>query len=146
MNKYESLRQAASEALRKGDTTGRMTINDIINSIDKLSMEGKTRKEITDELVDTALTKYVKMIKESIETCPDTENYSKRKAQLRQQLAIAEQYAPKVVTDPNEIRAILEAQVQTAGRKFSNMGELMKFAKSAGCDGKATQSVAKEFI
>lgn len=146
MSKYEELRRAASMALKNGDTVERMTLNDIIASINSLSMEGKERKEITDELVDTALSKYVKMMKESIETCPNTENYAPRKAQLQEQLNIASHYAPRVVTDVEEIKAILMAHTKEAGRNFSNMGELMKFAKANHCDGKATQSIAKEFI
>ena len=103
MDKYETLKADMTTALKEGKKLRRLTIADMVASIDKAATAGKTRVAITDALVDEVLTKYVKTVKEMIDTCPDDIKYVDRKSEYMIKLAIAEEYAPKIIDDVDEI-------------------------------------------
>ena len=63
MDKYETLKADMTTALKEGKKLRRLTIADMVASIDKAATAGKTRVVITDALVDEVLTKYVKTVK-----------------------------------------------------------------------------------
>ena len=67
MDKYETLKADMTTALKEGKKLRRLTIADMVASIDKAATAGKTRVAITDALVDEVLTKYVKTVKEMID-------------------------------------------------------------------------------
>ena len=77
MNKYESIRADMTTALKNGDKLRRLTLADIIATIDKTATAGKTRVDITDAFVDEVLVKYKKTVQEMIDTCPDKADYAK---------------------------------------------------------------------
>ena len=89
MDKYETLKADMTTALKEGKKLRRLTIADMVASIDKAATAGKTRVAITDALVDEVLTKYVKTVKEMIDTCPDDIKYVDRKYEYMIKLAIA---------------------------------------------------------
>ena len=89
MDKYETLKADMTTALKEGKKLRRLTIADMVASIDKAATAGKTRVAITDALVDEVLTKYVKTVKEMIDTCPDDIKYVDRKSEYMIKLAIA---------------------------------------------------------
>ena len=91
------------------------------------------------------LLKEVKIIKEQIETCPATrpeilEEYEHR-------LMIIENFAPKLVTDPIEITAMIEATLVKAGVNIetANKGQVMK-AVMPVLKGKADMKIANQII
>ena len=148
MNKYETLRYDLNEALKKGDKARRTVIADIIAAIGKAAMAGKTRVEITDQLVNEVLTKYKKTIQEMIDTCPDTEQYAARKAEYIANMAIVNEYAPQLITDPMAITAIINTILDEKGMigtdvaKGTIMKTVMPMLKARNCDMK----VAKELL
>ena len=73
LTKYGRLCVDMNEALKNGDKLARKTISDMVAAIDKASVAGKVRVEITDELVDSTLLKYKKAPQESIDTWPNNE-------------------------------------------------------------------------
>ena len=145
MDKYETLKVDMTTALKEGKKLRRLTIADMVASIDKAATAGKTRVAITDALVDEVLTKYVKTVKEMIDTCPNDEKYAARKAECREKLAIVEEYAPKVIDDVDEIVkmvnywGICNAVSITSGNKGVIVKNVMPFLKKQGCDMKAAK-------
>lgn len=145
MDKYETLKADMTTALKEGNKLRRLTIADMVASIDKAATAGKTRVMITNALVDEVLTKYVKTVKEMIDTCPDDEKYAARKAECREKLAIVEKYAPKVINDVDEIVkmvnywGICNAVSITSGNKGVIVKNVMPFLKKQGCDMKSAK-------
>ena len=52
MNKYETIKADMTAALKSGDKLRRLTLADMVATIDKAAIAGKTRVEITDAFVD----------------------------------------------------------------------------------------------
>lgn len=152
MNKYETLKNEMTLALKNGDKLRRVTLGDMVASIDKAATSGKVRQEIVDSLVDEVLTKYQKTVKEMIDTCPDAEAYLDRKIEYKAKLAIVEEFAPKVIDDPEEIEKIIRYVCATQGTELtsSNRGGMMKLImpalKQSHCDMKVANEVIKNMV
>ena len=149
MSKYETLKADMTAALKEGNKIRRVTIADIVASIDKATIGAKSRAVITDQLVDEVLIKYHKTVKEMIDTCPNDEKYADRKAEYIAKLAIVEEYAPKVINDVKEIVkminywGICNAVSITSGNKGIIMKNIMPFLKKEGCDMKAAKEAVE---
>lgn len=150
MSKYESIKADMTTALKNGDKLRRLTLADMVATIDKAATSGKKRVEITDAFVDEVLLKYKKTVQEMVDTCPDNEKYADKKAEYLAKLAIAVEYAPKVIDDKNEIVKMINywgvcnAVSITSGNKGIIMKNVMPFLKSKSCDMKVAQEALKE--
>lgn len=150
MNKYESIKAEMTAALKSGDKLRRLTLADMVATIDKAAISGKKRVEITDAFVDEVLLKYKKTVQEMVDTCPDTEKYAEKKAEYLMKLAIAAEYAPKVIDDKDEIVkminywGICNAVSIVSQNKGIIMKNVMPFLKKEGCDMKVAQEALKE--
>ena len=150
MNKYETLKADMTKALKDGDKERRLTLADIVATIDKASTSGKTRLEITDALVDEVLIKYKKTIQEMIDGCPA--DRTKLKAEYENKLAITLEYAPKVVDDPVEVETLIlnfacdNNLVLTKSNKGAIMKAIMPFLKQNNCDMKVANGVLNKVI
>lgn len=145
MTKYEILKNEMTNALKDGNKLRRATLADIVASIDKAAMAGKTRAEITDQFVDEILLKYQKTVAEMIETCPDNVQYAARKAEYREKASIVAEFAPKTITDVAEIEKIINyvcmcnQTMLTSGNKGQMMKLIMPTLKKEHCDMKVAQ-------
>ena len=159
MNKYETLKAAMTAALKAGDKERRLTLADIVATIDKASTSGKTRVEITDAFVDEVLTKYKKTVQEMIDTCPDSAEdpildakFKARRAEYFNKLAITLEYAPKVMEDPFEIETLIlnfaceNGLVLTKSNKSAIMKVIMPFLKQNNCDMKVANGILNKVI
>lgn len=150
MNKYEVIKAEMTAALKSGDKLRRLTLADMVATIDKMATSGKKRVEITDTFVDEVLVKYKKTVQEMIDTCPDNEKYADKKAEYIAKLAIANEYAPRVIDDKDEIIKMINlfGADQCISIVSQNRGILMKmvmpFLKKEGCDMKIAQEALKE--
>lgn len=150
MNKYETLKADMTAALKTGDKERRLTLADIVATIDKTATAGKTRVEITDALVDEVLIKYKKTIQEMVDGCPA--DRTKLKAEYENKLAITLEYAPKVVDDPFEVEALIlnfaceNNLVLTKSNKGAIMKAIMPFLKQNNCDMKVANGVLNKVI
>lgn len=150
MNKYETLKADMTKALKDGDKERRLTLADIVATIDKTSTSSKTRLEITDALVDEVLIKYKKTIQEMVDGCPA--DRAKLKAEYENKLAITLEYAPKVVDDPFEIETLIlnfaceNNLVLTKSNKSAIMKVIMPFLKQNNCDMKVANGVLNKVI
>ena len=150
MNKYETLKADMTKALKDGDKERRLTLADIVATIDKAATSGKTRIEITDALVDEVLIKYKKTIQEMVDGCPaDRVNL---KAEYENKLAITLEYAPKVVDDPFEVETLIlnfaceNNLVLIKSNKSAIMKVIMPFLKQNNCDMKVANTILNKVI
>ena len=149
MNKYDFIKKEMTIALKNGDKLRRMTLADMIATIDKAATSGKKRVEITDALVNEVLIKYKKTIQEMVDTCPDTEKYAENKAESLARLAIATEFAPRVIEDKDEIIEMINvwSNENSINICSKNKGAIMKgvmpFLKSQNCDMKIAQEAIK---
>ena len=152
MNKYETLRADMIAALKSGNKFRKLTLSDIIATIDKTATAGKTRVEITDAFVDEVLIKYEKTVQEMISTCPDTEKYAAQKQEYIDKLNIVQEYAPKVIENIDEIKKMIN--LWSCGNQIAivnqNKGIIMKsvmpWLKQNHCDMKMAQIAIKEML
>lgn len=144
LTKYGRLCVDMNEALKNGDKLARKTISDMVATIDKASVAGKVRVEITDELVDSTLLKYKKALQESIDTCPDNEKYAALKNEYCQQMAIVDKYAPKVIDDPIKIKETILKWMEEFGVTKFDKKTLMPKCKQAMMNMKIVNQVVKE--
>ena len=150
MNKYETIKADMTKALKDGDKERRLTLADIVATIDKTSTSGKTRLEITDALVDEVLIKYKKTIQEMVDGCPA--DRTKLKAEYENKLAITLEYAPKVVDDPFEVETLIlnfaceNNLMLTKSNKGAIMKVIMPFLKQNNCDMKVANGVLNRVI
>ena len=149
MNKYESIKADMTTALKNGDKLRRLTLADMVATIDKAATSGKKRVEITDAFVDEVMLKYKKTIQEMVDTCPNTEKYADKKAEYLAKLEIAKEFAPKIIDDVDEIRkminlwGITNAVSITSGNKGVIIKAIMPWLKQNHCDMKAAQEALK---
>ena len=159
MNKYESIKADMTSALKNGDKLRRLTLADMVATIDKASTSGKKRVEITDAFVDEVLLKYKKTIQEMVSTCPDGAADPQRDAELKarkteyqMKLAIVMEYAPKVIDDPDEIEKLIldfaceNDLVLIKSNKGAIMKTMMPFLKQNGCDMKVANEILNRVI
>ena len=152
MNKYESIKAEMTAALKSGDKLRRLTLADMVATIDKAATSGKKRVEITDAFVDEVLLKYKKTVQEMVDTCPDTEKYAEKKAEYLMKLAIATEYAPIVMKDPVEIEKLIldfaceNNLVLTKSNKGMIMKSIMPFLKQNNCDMKIANGILNKVI
>ena len=152
MTKYENIKSDMNNALKVGDKARRAVLADMIAAIDKASVAGKTRVEITDLFVDEVLIKYKKTVQEMIDTCPDTEQYAARKAEYIANMAVVDEYAPQMITDEAVIlnlinETLYQHEICVA---LQNRGIVMKTVmpvlKMKNCDMKIAQEVLKKMF
>lgn len=150
MNKYETIKVDMTAALKAGDKERRLTLADIVATIDKAAMAGKTRTEITDAFVDEVLVKYKKTVQEMVDGCPA--DRTALKAEYMNKLAITLEYAPTVMEDPIEIEKLIlnfacdNNLVLTKSNKGAIMKSIMPFLKQNNCDMKVANGILNRVI
>ena len=98
----EKLQNDMNTALKNGDKFRRMVLADLLASIQRASMAGKERIAITEKLIDEVLLKAQKTAQEMIDTCPA--DRIDKMMEYQAQMEIINEYAPKLITDPEEIK------------------------------------------
>ena len=120
----EYLQREMTIAMKESDTELRDVLRSAIGAIKKMAID--KRCEITEELVNEVLIKEAKILQEQIDTCPIdrqelVEEYGNKLFKLKT-------YIPKIMNDPEEIRAIVIGELAAAGIESvkSNKGVVMK--------------------
>jgi uncharacterized protein YqeY len=142
----EFLQNDMKQAMKIGDTELRDIMRSAIGAIKKMAID--KRCEITEELINDVLIKEAKILQEQIDTCPierqDTANEYKSK------LAKLKIYLPRIMNDPEEIRAIVIGELAAAGiepvksNKGITMKTLMPIFKKLNADMKIVNQVITE--
>lgn len=140
---FETLQKAMMAAMKARDKARKDSISVLVSAAKKLAIDEGCRENIPDELVDRAILKEIKSVKEQIDTCPDER--TDLKEQYKATLAVMEEYAPKMLSE-EEIKAILtEKFAEVIATK--NKGQIMKavMAELKGkADGKLINKVVAE--
>ena len=141
--KLETIQESIKIAMKTHATLEVETLRSVVAAVKKAAID--KRCEITEELVDEMLLKEVKIIKEQIETCPATRPEMLEEYEHR--LMIVENFAPKLVTDPIEITAMIEAILVKVGVDIetANKGQVMK-AVMPVLKGKVDMKIANQII
>lgn len=122
----EVLRTDMAAALKSGLSRRKAVLSEAIGAIQKAAIDKKQKDNITEDLVNEVLLKEMKTVQEMIDTCPDSRQDLKCEYTYRKE--ILEQYCPKLLDNPSEIRAIIDNQLAIAGIEVvkSNRGLIMK--------------------
>ena len=141
--KLETIQESIKIAMKTYATLEVETLRSVVAAVKKAAIDRQC--EITEALVDEMLLKEVKIIKEQIETCPATRPEMLEEYEHR--LMIIENFAPKLVTDPIEITATIEATLVKAGVDIetANKGQVMK-AIMPVLKGKVDMKIANQII
>ena len=143
LNELQALKVAA---MKSGDKPRVKVLNDIIVLVQKEQTKGKTKIEATEEMVAQCATKAQKTLEEMVATCPNTSDYAERLADYSAQLAIAREYAPQLITDPEELaRMVVDAINGEVELTVRNKGKIMKLVMPV-LKGKADMKIANEVI
>lgn len=137
---------------KQGDTFMKDVLSNMIDAVKKASMTAKGRVEITEQLVNETLMKYQKTVQEQYDTCPDSAEDPVRDAELKdrkaaylRELRIVKEYAPQLLTDPEEIEKTILSLVGDLPLVKSNRGNVMKLV-AAELKGKADMAVVNKVV
>ncbi len=139
----EVLQKEMIAAMKARDKERKETISSLVSAVKKLAIDEGTRDHIEEELVDRAVLKELKTVKEQLDTCPDDRAELKEAYQNRYQ--VISEFAPKMMSE-DEIREVLTTKfAEVVATK--NKGQIMKavMAELKGkADGKAINQVVAE--
>lgn len=140
---FNILQKAMIDAMKARDKKRKDSIAVLVSAAKKLAIDSGCREDIPEELVDQAILKEIKSIKEQIDTCPA--DRTELLEEYNERLAVMSEFAPKMLSE-DEVRTILiEKYSDVIATK--NKGQIMKtvMAELKGkADGKVINKVVAE--
>ncbi|MCD8347345.1 MAG: GatB/YqeY domain-containing protein [Lachnospiraceae bacterium] len=139
----ETLRKDMVAAMKAKDKPRKEAISSLVSAVKKVAIDEGCRDDIPEEMVDRAILKELKSVKEQIDTCPDSRADLKAEYQFRYDV-IAE-YAPKLLS-ADEVKAILQEKFADV-LATKNKGQIMKTVMGelkGKADGKVINQVVAE--
>lgn len=122
----EQLKKDLVIAMKKGDEIEKSAIRTLIAAATNAAIAKNQKDNITEDIVDAAILKEKKTLEEMVAGCP------KERTDLLEQymstLCVINHYAPTLMDDPEEIRAIVVGELAAAGIEATkaNKGLVMK--------------------
>lgn len=137
----ETLQNEMIMAMKNKDKERKNVIAGLVDAVKKASITDKGRVEITEDLVAQVLLKEQKTIQEMIATCP--ESRPELLTEYHNKLNIVNEFAPRVISDPEEVRAFIQETSDLTGMELvkSNRGKFMNLFK-----GKLDMKVANQIL
>ncbi|MBO6089491.1 MAG: GatB/YqeY domain-containing protein [Lachnospiraceae bacterium] len=138
---FETLQKDMIAAMKAHDKARKDSISVLVSAAKKIAIDNGCRENISEDIVNQAVLKELKSVKEQIDTCPAerTELLEEYKARL----AVFEEYAPKMLS-AEEVEAILKEKfAEVIATK--NKGMIMK-SVMAELKGKADGKVINEVV
>ena len=135
---FTTLQKAMIDAMKARDKARKDSIAVLVSAIDS-----GCREDIPDEMVDQAILKEIKSIKEQIDTCPADRTELLEEYNAR--LAVMSEFAPKMLSE-DEVRTILNEKFADV-IATKNKGQIMKAVMSelkGKADGKVINAVVAE--
>ena len=135
------LQKDMMEAMKAHDKTRKESISVLYSAAKKVGIDNGCRDNVPEEMVDQAILKEVKSVKEQIETCPAerTELLEEYKARL----AVFEEYAPKMLSADEVENLLKEKFAEVISSK--NKGVIMKTVMPE-LKGKADGKIISEVV
>lgn len=141
----KELQAAMIAAMKAKDKERKEAVSVLVSAVKKAGIDAGCREEIPEELVDQAVLKELKSVKEQIDTCPEDRTELLESYQRR--YAVMEEFAPKLLS-AEEVKELITsrfAQVLATGNKGQVMKAIMPELKGKA-DGKVVQQVVAELI
>ena len=138
---FTTLQKAMIDAMKARDKARKDSIAVLVSAAKKLAIDAGCREDIPDEMVDQAILKEIKSIKEQIDTCPADRTELLEEYNAR--LAVMSEFAPKMLS---EVRTILNEKFADV-IATKNKGQIMKAVMSelkGKADGKVINAVVAE--
>ncbi len=132
-------------AMKNGDTEKKLVLSSLLSNIKNMAIDQKCKDNISDELVNKAILKEIKTVKEQIDTCPSTRTDLLEK--YKEDLFILEEYAPKMLSE-DEVRNILNTKFADV-IATKNRGQIMKTIMpelKGKADGKMIQGIVENIV
>ena len=139
--KLETLQKDMMEAMKAHDKARKESISVLYSAAKKLGIDNGCRDNVPEEMVDQAILKEVKSVKEQIDTCPAER--AELLEEYKARLAVFEEYAPKMM-GADEIEAFIKekfADVIATKNKGAIMKSVMPELK-----GKADGSIISQIV
>ena len=124
-------------ALKARNKFRKDVISSLVGAVKKAAIDKNCRDNITEELVNAVLIKEQKIMQEMIDTCPATRPEVLAEYTAKKQ--IIDEFAPQVITDPAQIKTMVEAIGIDLTKK--NRGVIMKVLKDNLVDMKVANQV-----
>lgn len=137
----EQLQKDMITAMKAHDKVRKDAISSLISAVKKIAIDEGCRDNIQEELVDRAIIKEMKLVKEQIETCP--EERAERKASYQETYDIIKEYAPAMMSEEEITSFITEKYAELLATK--NKGMIMK-GVMADLKGKADGKLINEVV
>ena len=140
---FETLQKAMVDAMKARDKERKDSISVLVSAVKKVAIDAGCREDIPEELVDQAILKEIKSVKEQIDTCPAEREDLKASYEAR--YAVMQEFAPKMMSE-EEIKAVLMdkfADVIASKNKGLIMKAVMGELKGKA-DGKLINQVVAE--
>lgn len=132
-------------AMKEGDKFRKGVLAELVGAVKKAGIDAGHRDNIPENIVDSVLTKEKKTANEMVDTCP--EDRPDTLIEYMNRVAIIEQYAPRLLDEPEEIEDIISGILATNQLEAtkSNRGNIMK-ALSQNFKGKIDMKVAAKVL
>lgn len=141
----EILQAEMISAMKAKDKLRKDTISSLVSAVKKAGIDNRCKDNIPETLVDTTLIKEQKTMQEMIDTCPAER--ADTLAEYQKKMEIIKEFAPKLMTDPEEIKIrilslLLDATIDLEKK---NRGAIMKLVVPE-FKGKADMSIVNKVI
>ena len=141
--KLQVLQKEMVAAMKARDKERKETLSALVSAVKKLAIDEGKRDDVPEELVDRAILKELKTVREQLDTCPDERVELKTEYQNRYN--VISEFAPKMMTE-DEIKEVHTTQfAELVATK--NKGQIMKeviFELKGKADGKTISKVVAE--
>lgn len=140
---FDTLQKDMIAAMKAHDKTRKDAISTLVSAAKKIAIDEGKRDDIPEEVVDRAILKEVKSVKEQLDTCPD--DRAELKAEYQARYDIMQEYAPKMLSEEEIESTIKEkfADVLATGNKGQIMKAVMGELKGKA-DGKLINQVVSK--
>ncbi|MGN0427449.1 MAG: GatB/YqeY domain-containing protein [Agathobacter sp.] len=142
---FKDLQAAMIAAMKAKDKERKESISVLVSAAKKMAIDAGCREDIPEDMVNQAILKEMKSVKEQIDTCPADRVELKESYERR--YAVMSEFAPKMLS-AEEIKEILTskfAEVLATKNKGQIMKNVMPELKGKA-DGKLIQEVIAELI
>ena len=119
---FETLQKDMVAAMKARDKARKDSISILVSAAKKLAIDEGCREDIPEELVDRAILKELKSVKEQLDTCPPEREELKAEYQAR--FEVISEYAPKMLSEEEIEQVIREKFADVLATK--NKGMIMK--------------------
>lgn len=138
---FNTLQKAMMDAMKARDKERKDSIAVLVSAVKKLAIDNGCREDIPENLVDQAILKEIKSVKEQIDTCPA--DRTELKEQYTKRLSVMEEFAPKMLSAEEVEKILTEKFADVIATK--NKGQIMK-AVMAELKGKADGKIINEVV